>query len=402
MAKRVLFAGAYGIRSQGDDAALLVLYRELQRRHQHLEGVVLCRHASEKLYAPYGLEVLPNFEYESRAAGLGKWFQGFNHDDDRRHLHSLLRQIERADLLILGAGNAFVDYTIDLLKGPIPYFVILTLMAQMTDTPVLWFGISIGPLATELGCRMTRLAAKLADIITVRDQGSLQYLRSLDHKGEIHLLPDPVLGLDPGSRPRHPFPTGCSGGERQVFAVSVRAVTRQMGMDYQRYIDTMASSLDQLIEHFNVNMLFIPHCTYEHGAPEQDDRTVARAISGRMQHHDSVLRVDDHLSVDEALALYRNCSLAICTRLHANVYAAIQGVPSVAISYHPKVTSFMDFIGCDNYCISLDHLLPETIIHKTEDLMRNKISVSATARNKIDRARTEINRYADLACDLMR
>ncbi|WP_456385759.1 polysaccharide pyruvyl transferase family protein [Desulfolithobacter sp.] len=402
MAKRVLFAGAYGIRSQGDDAALLVLYRELKRRCPDLKGAVISRHATEDLYKPYGLDTLPNFEHESRKAGQGRWFRGFNHDDDRRHLYCLLSHIENADLLILGAGNAFVDYTIDLLKGPVPYFVILTLMAQMTDTPVLWFGVSIGPLETTLGRKMTRLAAKLADAISVRDRKSAEYLHALGHTAGIHILPDPVLGLEPIHHSQYPFSFGGSRSKRELFAVSVRAVARQMGMEYKRYIETMASSLDQVIEYFNVNMLFIPHCTYEHGSPEQDDRTVARAITEQMQHQDAVFSINHHLSVDEALTLYKTCDLAICTRLHANVYAAIQGVPSVAIGYHPKVASFMDFIGCNSYCIPLAHLRPKTIIHKTKDLMQNKISVSATVRNKIDRTRTDINRYADLAIDLMR
>ena len=44
---KVAFAGAYGIRSQGDDAALQVMVDGLRERLGGFEGVVISRHAQE-------------------------------------------------------------------------------------------------------------------------------------------------------------------------------------------------------------------------------------------------------------------------------------------------------------------------------------------------------------------
>jgi len=182
---KVIFAGAYGIHSQGDDAALITLVEGLRQRIGAFDGVVIARHYREDAYAPWELRSIQNLEYEHKSESVGKWFHGFNHGDDRSHLQQLQDEIATSDLLILGAGNFLVDKTIDLLRGPIPYFFVLTLMAKMAKTPVMWFGISIGPFRTDYGRNLSRLAADLADVITVRDTQSSIELQQLGYDGPV-------------------------------------------------------------------------------------------------------------------------------------------------------------------------------------------------------------------------
>src|SRR4030042_4013473 len=133
--RKVSFAGAYGIHSQGDDAALIVMVEGLRQRIGPFDGVVITRHAQENPYAQYSLRSVQNIEYDNKPESIGKWFRGFNYSDDRSHLELLQEEISSSDLLVLGAGNWLVDVTIDLLRGPIPYLMILTLMAKMSGIP---------------------------------------------------------------------------------------------------------------------------------------------------------------------------------------------------------------------------------------------------------------------------
>jgi len=280
MSHKVVFAGAYGIRSQGDDAALLVMVEGLRRRFPDLQGTVVCRHADQELYASQGLRSLPNFEYESKDLSLGKWFRGFNFDDDRSDLCHLQKEIAQSDLLVLGAGNAMVDYAIDLLRGPIPYFVILTLMAKMTGTSVMWYGISVGPLHTEYGRNLTRLAAQLADVITLRDERSIGELRNLNWPSELTCLPDPVIGLQAVGESVTPHPVKQlalqHGGP--LIAVSVRALPGNSELSFDDYLTGLAAVCDRLAEEREASLLFIPQCTYTHGNLLEDDREVAAKV----------------------------------------------------------------------------------------------------------------------------
>ena len=51
-------------------------------------------------------------------------------------------------------------------------------------------------------------------------------------------------------------------------------------------------------------------------------------------------------------ALMRDMKLVISMRLHALIFAAGQGTPVVGISYDPKVSGFMDYLGQENYISS--------------------------------------------------
>ncbi len=55
--------------------------------------------------------------------------------------------------------------------------------------------------------------------------------------------------------------------------------------------------------------------------------------------------VAPEMGARELLALIAGCDLLIGMRLHALVFAALAGVPLVAISYDPKVEGVMEQLG---------------------------------------------------------
>lgn len=402
--KKIAFAGAYGISSQGDDAALIAIVESLRRRINTFDAVVITRHAQENPYALYGLRSVQNIEYDRKTESVGKWFRGFNYGDDRSHLKLLQKEIGSSDLLVLGAGNWLVDFTIDLLRGPIPYLMILTLMAKMTGTPVMWFGMSVGPIRTGYGRNLAKLAADLADAITVRDQKSCVELRRLGYNGSIVQLPDAVLGLNPPPmkvtraiaswRDAH-------NSSAPVITISVREMPSDSVLETQQYVERFAAICDELASRYSARLLFIPQCVYQHGNANEDDRYISRLIVDRMKHAGNAIIAGEKLTVEQCLSMYSRADLALCTRLHANVYAAIQGVPPIAISYLPKVSSFMHWLGCDDMVVPMQELSSQIVLDKVGMALakRNALSESVLARVAVGRA--EVERYADIACDLL-
>jgi len=383
--KKISFAGAYGIHSQGDDAALISMVEGLRKRIGDFDGVVITRHAQENPYAPYKLRSIQNLEYDCK-------------------FKELKQEIASSDLLILGAGNFLIDITIDLFRGPIPLFMILTLIAKMTGTPVMWYGLSVGPFRTTYGREVSKLAASLADAITVRDQRSYVELQRLDYKGSIVELPDPVLGLRPASvEIAKKIPSWRKAHQKSnlVIAISVRNMPSGSVLEPSEFIEKMAVIGDNLISHYNAALLFIPQCTYQHGNANEDDRNIAKWITERMQHKDKAVIVDEELTVDQCLSLYNGTRLALCTRLHANVYAAIQGIPSVAISYNPKVAEFMKWVEHDDLIVSLSELSPTVILDKVEHTLAKHNELSNAMLTKVSKGRTKVEQYADIVCKLI-
>ncbi|MFV0420830.1 polysaccharide pyruvyl transferase family protein [Oleidesulfovibrio sp.] len=403
--KRVMFAGAYGIQSQGDDAPLLVMARMLRERTGPIDGIVVSRPPGGAEYGAYGLRSLPNFEYASKADSIGKWFRGFNPDDDKEDLITLEQELSSCDLLVLGAGNALVDLSIDILRGPVPYFMVLTLMAKASGVPVLWYGLSVGPLQTPMGRKYARLCLDMASAVTVRDIPSTRVARKIGYTGVCEVLPDPVLGLPaPASKPASPralkWWSKAHAQGKGVAAVSVRGLPAGC-MPHEDWVHSMAAVLDTLHEKHGLCPLFIPQCTYSHGGPLEDDRTVADQIVAAMRHGRQAVSVADQLDVEETLSLYAGAQLGLCTRLHGVVFASMNGVPVVAFGYNPKVAGFMDWLGQKNNVVPVHTADTELWLHLTQQAIAKTESERKSVLEHIEQGRQQVERYGDIASTLL-
>jgi polysaccharide pyruvyl transferase WcaK-like protein len=400
--KKICFGGAYGIRSCGDDAALVQMTRMLEQRIGRFDGVVISRHHGEDLYRGLGLRAIPGLEFETAAEAVGKWFRGFNPDDDRDPLRALRDEIADSDLLILGAGNAFIDITIDVLRGPVPLMTVLCALAKMSGTPVMWYGIAVGPLETRYGRDLTRLAAGLTDVVTVRDPGSAELLRELAPSVEAICLPDPVLGLKVPGREAAGSVAGwrdAHGRGGAVIPVSVRGVGG--AQTSEPYLRAISETCDRLLASGSTTVLFVPQCSYSRGGATQDDRTVARDVVARMKAPEHAVVIEEALDVDACLACYLDSDVALCTRLHGSVFAGLAGAVPVAVDYNPKVRAFMDFAGLGELTAGLDALGPDGLIAKIELARARHGDWRRGIERAIANAQGEIGRYGDLAAELM-
>lgn len=399
--KRILFDGAYGIESFGDDAPLVVMSQMLRERIENIEFAVVTRHPDEKHYAKLNVREIPGIEYQTKTDSLGKWFRGFNPGDNTADLCALYEEIAKSDILILGAGNFLVDYTIDILKGHIPRFVIMSLMAKMTGTPVMWYGISVGPLKTKLGRDLSRLSAMLASTITVRDNKSIQELNNIGIKRQdIIQLPDATYNftLPPNDHARRLKTWANAHKEgKGVLSVSIRSLPEGCGISNEKYIEVLASAIDRIIEKKNYNILFVPQCTYTHGNPEEDDRFVAGRIIEKMNHKANAFSVTEDIDVIDCISLYTNSVAAICTRLHGNVFAALNEVPVIGLNYNPKVSEFFKYIGFDELVIEMHELTEKTIISKFDELEKVSQYFIKKTKQQFLIGKNEIEKYADIA-----
>jgi len=398
--KKICFGGAYGIRSCGDDAALVQMVRMLRARVGDFDGVVISRHAGDTTYTNLGLRTVAGLEFETGAEAAGKWFRGLNPGDDQADLCALRDEIASSDLLILGAGNAFIDITIDVLRGPVPLMTVLCGMAKMTGTPVMWYGMAVGPLTTQYGRDLTRLAASLTDRITLRDPGSGDLVRELAPDAAPLVLPDPVLGLDvPGTLLAHNIEAWHEAHGRGVPVVPVSV--RGLGDTTAAYTKAIAETCDRLAVEWGATLLFVPQCTYTHGGPEQDDRTIAGEIIAQMNKADQAVMIDVPLDVDACLSCYQESEVALCTRLHGNVFAAMAGAVPVAIDYNPKVGAFMGFAGLSDLNAKLEDLSADDLMAKLELARTSFTDYRAKIEQALDGSRSEIERYGDVAAELI-
>jgi len=300
---RLLFSGYYGYGNAGDEAVLAGLvgaFRSLDPGGE-LEMTALSGD-------PAG----------TRAAhGIGSV--------DRYGPSALLPALARTDALLSGGGSLLQDVTS---AHGIFYYLAVVRLAQMLGKKTMFIAQGVGPLVRPRSRRLVRAVAQRLDAVTVRDAASASLLREIGvSRPALEVTADPALLLGPAHPPRRDTSPG-------TFGVALRP---WQGQDLADHVaDACAPVLS------GRRALLIPM------QPESDKAAAEQFGRKWHQENDSSNRVT-LCQVEKGLpALLVNvagCEMMVGMRLHALILAAAGGVPSVALSYDPKVDAFMEASG---------------------------------------------------------
>lgn len=397
----ILCAGAYGIRNAGDDLPLIALMEGLRTAlpGRDVRFRALSRHPDEEDARLLGATLVPNLEYESGEAARGRWFRGLNPDDDPEPFERVQAEIAGCDLLVLGAGNALLDQTIGLLRGPVPLMALYGSLARLHGKPVMLYGMSVGPLRTEWGRDLSRQLIADAAVVTVRDSDSFALCRELLRRPrEIHLLPDATLAVAPPEPGRARQVLRAEGLEipddMPLIALGLRDLTRALGeATHHRQEEAIVGMLNRWRD--RAAFLFVPQSTYR----EDDDRELAESLAARAPLGAKCLVVKGRHHPLDLVALYGLASVTIASRLHGAVFSAIAGTPPIGIDYLPKMRGFLDLLpGCHER-LALEGLSADALDDAIDHLLDDEPARRRRLTARVTELRRQAAKYATLAAN---
>lgn len=398
--RTVLFAGAYGVCNAGDDLPLIVMRRELERLAPEIDFDfrALARFPADWEQARYGVRMVRNLEFATRADSAGKWFRGLNAGDSPWPLLRLRAEFERADLVVLGAGNWITDLALDLFRGPIPLLALYVFLAQLHRVPVMLYGLSSIQLRRVWAQDLTTWVVRTVDVATVRDRETFDHLSALAERDDIEQLPDPALGgrpdplADAQAVLRRALP---DAGRARPIAVGVRALDRVLPeREWNRVREALLEACRSLLEHHPI--VFVPQCTH----PESDDRVEAAWYAERLGSS-RVGLVEERLHPEALMAVYAECSLMIAIRLHAAVFAVTVGTPTLAIDYLPKVGSFMEGLGLEADCLDPATISGPALVRRAQELIVRPEPAREALAHRVAEKRARVRCYAERALGLL-
>jgi len=281
-----------------------------------------------------------------------------------RHWRTVASDIRSADLLIIGGGNLVMDLYP---TWPV-YPLIYALLGRLVGTPVVFYGVGAGPISTLRGRLHLACACHLARLLTFRDQESLDLVRGKLRVSvsKLILAADPALHLRTSGRVAE---NTTKIGITFVPYFSPDYWPQGNPELYRRYSRAGATALRLLSDrdHTRVSLLATnyPHDMYV-------AREVARGAG--LLHSPDVLLLDAKLRVADILDVITQCDIIVGTRLHSLVLAVVAGVPFVAISYQPKVASFVRRCGMEDYLLDISEFIkhPEQVIALVEQALSNR------------------------------
>ena len=308
----VLICGAYGMRNAGDEAILQAVVSEMRAIDPWMPISVMSRRASETA-RQIGVDAIYTFD-----------------------IPRMLRTMRRRELFLNGGGSLLQDVTS---TRSIWYYLFTLGAASRRGCKVMMYGCGIGPIRRTLNRKLAgRTVQRNVDAVTLREENSLRELQSLGvTKPEILVASDPALSLPPAPD------------------AEVERLMRRLGLDpagnwicfsLRRWsgvgdkIELFAAAADYAWETYGLQPLLLSVNRL------QDERATERFYE---KVHAPCALVQESLETEEMVGLIGRMRAVLAMRLHVLIFAASRGVPLAAVSYDPKVASFLDYLSQDNY-----------------------------------------------------
>ena len=351
---RIVLSGYFGYDNVGDEAILFSIIRALRKLEQTVELTVLSNNPAETA-ATYGVN------------SVNRW-----------NIGEIRSALKKADGLISGGGSLMQDATS---TKTIPYYAGIIKLAQMAKVPVFIYSQGMGPIHGKLGKWLVKSVFNKSAGITVRDEASHTLLREIGVRLPVTVVPDPVVGLG-GNEFTSPwldewlktqFKADAEQTEREEAEMNLHAAdaanasddavtdmdaisddsvndkddpTEELQVsvtppdyitvsvrDWPSEVDfkkKIAESLD-LIAGRELHVVFIPM----HG---EHDVKASADVAALMQSTSTIAPGD--LSIEEKIAVIGGSKLLVGQRLHSLIFAAIEHIPFMALSYDPKIDAF--------------------------------------------------------------
>ncbi|TCP26011.1 polysaccharide pyruvyl transferase CsaB [Scopulibacillus darangshiensis] len=327
---KVVISGFYGFNNAGDEAILKAMIDNLKMKWPELEITVL--------------------SFDPRATSsvhdVKSLYRGWRRDTLKK-----MQAIKNADVLISGGGGLLQDtYPTKVISGPLPYYLIIVMLAKLMRTKVMFFSQGIGPINTRYAKSLMKLVANRVDLITVRDQHSKGLLKKLGiKKPQTIVTADIVFSYLISNESSHLNNLLRLPDQSAFVAVSVRP-----WFDQTNYYGEFAKALDILIEKRGITPIFIP-------MENHHDYQAAERVISEMSYGSQCRVLDPNLPPNDYISFIKNCHLMIGMRLHALIFSALAAVPFIGVSYDNKVENFLKMTNMWDVSCDLNNINAEAI-----------------------------------------
>lgn len=309
---RILISGYYGFNNAGDDVVLYGIISSLVREQPNISLAVLSN-TPERTAELFGIEAY-----------------------DRWSLGTIIRELKRSDMLVMGGGTLMQDVTS---PRSVLYYLGIVMIAKLLGKPVVFYAQGFGPILKSLSRSMIKRVVNRVDIITVRDHESGEDFKACGvRRAPIHVTADPALTISADDisdeRGKALLAGMFADATKPLVAISVRDWKQE-----QHFKQSMAKAADWFIEQ-GWNVLFLPMHVPSDLAP-------SRQIMDQMTQQGARL-LDVPVTFHDIMSVLKQCDYVVGMRLHSLILACMLRIPFTGISYDPKIDRFVERAGMPN------------------------------------------------------
>lgn len=419
-ADKICIINVFGATNRGDAAifvSLVKVVKDLFLRHNREVSIsALARYATDMHWSPILKDITfyePLFAsyYRSRWARrffsvyiitvMFLWFLGLHRLAESllpERKRQAIRAMEDADY-VLSCGGAFLD-------DSSPSFILNLLeiqLASILGKPVVLVSQSIGPFRRSWARHLARFILKNVDYVLPRETWSERYVvEQLGiPKQRVRLVPDLAFDAPRVEKSialeflaRFNVDTSKPLVGMTVLKWSYPGCGNPAEM-HKRYTAAMARFCDYVIDKYGADIIFIPQ--YVRG-PEmgKDDMDVAVEVRDQIRNQTHVHLLPREFAPDAVKGIIGCMSVFVGTRMHSNIFALSQFIPTMAISYLPKTTYIMEALGLSDYVIDITEVDITKLMGLFDRLWANRSSLTTQLQRVIPGVQQRISDMLDM------
>lgn len=319
----VIISGAYGMGNAGDDAILGAIVTQLRSVDPLIPITALSRDPRQT-EVRFGIDCIHSF-----------------------NLPAFRREMKNTRLYISGGGSLIQNVTS---RRSLWYYLHTIRTAKKLGNRVMMYGCGIGPVYGKADIKTTaRTLNSCVDVITLREELSKKELiRFGVTSPEIIVSADPAFSIVPAS------------------SDLVDKLMEENGLDPQgRYVcfsvrdwpgfsgrtAAIAAAADYCGDKLGAIPVFV-HINRFY------DADATAQVRRRMKTPG--LLVEELKDPALTIGFMSRMSAVVSMRLHGLIFASSTGTPVVGISYDPKVSAFLNFVG-DDLCLPVEEVTAERL-----------------------------------------
>ena len=380
-APRVALFGNFGTGNTGNESSLTAMIGALERIRPDARLTCIC-YLPALVTADHGIAAVPL-----------RW-QGFRHPawtvfnrmflrvpTELIRLVKMIRTLRHVDVMILPGTGTLDDFG----TGPFEWpFDLLKwcVAAKLCGVRTAFVSVGAGPIQVPLSRWFMKIAARMADYRSYRDELSKAFMGSigLDTRKD-GVFPDLVFSLPTPSRAETPVPRD----DRPCVGVGIMSYRgwRQKG-----------KTISPVYAHYLAKMkrfvLWLGERGYRVRILGGDERDTAAHLDFLALLRAEGARIEDWLSaaptetLDRLLGQIAATDVVVATRFHNVLCALMMAKPTISIGYARKNDALMQEMGVGEYCQSIDDLDIDRLIAQFEALTANKTTLSESLHRKAE------------------
>jgi len=299
------------------------------------------------------------------------------------------------------------------------------LLGVMLGKPVVMWAESIGPFRHKFTRWLAKSTLNRVCIITVREELSKRNLQDIRvNKPLIYVTLDPAFLLEPAPEERvqsilHSegictnagpligmtltYPVDSSQKlSRFAFMkllyrtlqyalpgrlfLSAVSIGKRLGLYSSvgapkefRYTKLMAQIIVHLVENLNATIMLVPH--QEGAGPLVSERAIHENVRAQVEYKDKVKLVSGDYPAPEVKGIIGKCHLFIGSKMHSNIAALSQCIPTVGLAYSYKFRGIMEMLGQQNYVCS--NITFEEVISKVIDAWNKRVEIRTELESRL-------------------